>query len=125
MSGKIIKISNCGACNYHYMSQLSENVTYCQHEDNQYDVATGGDPVIPDFPRIPDWCCLEDDLTPALDILQGHLNRLSYIDFDEDDGVFVCGLYKYDGDLIVSGQSIKELLINLVNLEGCNEITDK
>lgn len=115
---KIIKISictHCGECNHHFMSQLSENITYCLHEDNQYDVSTGGDPIIPDFPHIPDWCPLEDnqDLTPALDILQKCINRGDSLKKWKD------GTYKLSGleGVIVEGKTIKELLVNLVKLK--------
>lgn len=117
---KIIKINNCGACNYHFISQLSENVTYCQHEDNQYDVSTGGDPIIPEFPNIPEWCCLEDgqNLTPALDILQGYLDNKGYI--SQSEGLCIennYSLFDAGGDEIASGENIKELLVNLVKKE--------
>lgn len=72
---KIVKIENCMECKYHISSQMTDGLIYCQHEEHPY----YGHPVIPDFPRIPDWCELEDDLAPvtlseALDVVKEVLN---------------------------------------------------
>lgn len=114
---KILKIiENCGDCPCHYMSSLSENITYCKHEDNQYDVSTGGEPAIPDFPNIPQWCLLEDGLTPALDILQKYLDNESWVQKYSNLNGFpnYYHLVAQDGFAIASGATIKELLNNLI-----------
>lgn len=115
---KIIKISNCTECKYYSKSQMSVGIVYCAHEDN---VATGSYPIIPDFPNIPDWCALEDeqDLTPSLDILQGHLKSGNHISYNSGRiwGCESIVLFRRDGEEIASSKTLKELLIDLIKKE--------
>lgn len=59
---------------------------------------------------------IKDDLTPAMDTLQKYLNEGCYIGFEKYGDGDTWGLYKSDGELIVSGTTFRELLVNLVNL---------
>lgn len=112
---KIIKVESCIECKYHIKSQMTVGLIYCQHEDNQYDVDTAGNPVIPDFPNMPDWCPLDDDLTPALDILQGYLDNdcwvQQYSNINELPDYY--HLMNQDSEVVMSGKTIMELLKNI------------
>lgn len=106
---KIIKVEDCRRCPRPTKYNMSMK-SVCQFKHIELD----------NFPVIPDWCPLEDeqDLNTALNILQDKLRRFSYIDFEvlHDDETW--GLYEFEGDEIVSGDTLKELLVNLVKKEG-------
>lgn len=110
MSGKIIKVESCEVCPRLTWRNLVE--PYCTLMNMKIiDISK--------YPIIPSWCSLEDDLTPALDILQGYLEKNYYIDYEygEHYGGKNVFLFQGNGDLFASGKTIKELLINLINLD--------
>lgn len=112
---KIIKINNCGECQF-FAFHYGENcvIDTC--------IKVSPHKKIDDKSLIPEWCPLEDeqDLMPALDTLQGYLEKGCYIDYGygESYGDKKVWLYRSDGDLIASGKNIEELRINLVKKEA-------
>ena len=58
-----------------------------------------------------------NDFIPCLDILEEYLRDGFYIAFQ--DGA--CVLFQQDGDLFVSGITLREMLINLILADGSVE----
>ena len=55
---------------------------------------------------------------PSLDILEEYLRNGYYIDFNPTD----CCLFEECGELFVSGTTLREMLVNLIMADGCDDV---
>ena len=67
---------------------------------------------------------------PSLDILEEYLRRGYYIDFQDDSNILLhpdgnhaedeqCILFDAMGEGFVVGQTLREMLVNLIMADGC------
>lgn len=128
---KIIKVDSC--CNCPYLDNMADRAWWCQHPSIVDGYGLGsllGNNTRETLMSIPAACPLEDekDLIPALDLLQKHLEKGDYIDYDRfcrKGSQRQLALWNTLGELIISGTTIRELLVNLSMKEQNDVRADK
>ena len=68
--------------------------------------------VLDDISEIPLWCKLKSIKLgiPSLDLLEEYLRKGYYIEFQDNE----CILFHENGDAFISGDTLREMLINLI-----------